>query len=118
MWGPHLPRLGVNPRWIAAMRRHGYKGSFQLAATVDYLIGFDATDGVVTDRMYEQLATTYALDPENRKFFQQSNRWALHAITERLLEVAERKLWESPSAETLSALQELYLETEGDLEEN
>ncbi|MEU8813633.1 cobaltochelatase subunit CobN [Actinoplanes sp. NPDC048796] len=107
----------VNPRWIAAMRRHGYKGAFELAATVDYLFGYDATAGVVTDWMYEQLAATYVLDPENQKFFQQSNPWALHGIAERLLEAAERKLWESPSPETLSALQELYLETEGDLED-
>ncbi|MFF5081334.1 cobaltochelatase subunit CobN [Actinoplanes sp. NPDC000266] len=107
----------VNPRWIAAMRRHGYKGAFELAATVDYLFGYDATAGVVTDWMYEQLAATYVLDPENQKFFQQSNPWALHGITERLLEAANRNLWESPSPETLSALQELYLETEGDLED-
>jgi cobaltochelatase CobN len=26
----------VNPRWLSAMRRHGYKGAFELAATVDY----------------------------------------------------------------------------------
>ncbi|XVV11153.1 cobaltochelatase subunit CobN [Actinoplanes sp. CA-131856] len=107
----------VNPRWIAAMRRHGYKGAFELAATVDYLFGYDATAGVVTDWMYEQLAATYVLDPENQKFFQQSNPWALHGITERLLEAADRNLWESPSPETLSALQELYLATEGDLED-
>src|SRR5207302_8857648 len=49
----------VNPRWIAAMRRHGYKGAFELAATVDYLFGYDATAGVVADWMYEQLATAY-----------------------------------------------------------
>jgi len=107
----------VNPRWIAAMRRHGYKGAFELAATVDYLFGYDATAGVVTDWMYEQLAGAYVLDPENQKFFQQSNPWALHGIAERLLEAAERKLWESPAPETLSALQEIYLATEGDLEE-
>jgi len=107
----------VNPRWIAAMRRHGYKGAFELAATVDYLFGYDATAGVVTDWMYEQLAGAYALDPENQKFFQQSNPWALHGIAERLLEAAERKLWESPEPATLSALQEIYLATEGDLED-
>ncbi|WP_030434260.1 cobaltochelatase subunit CobN [Actinoplanes subtropicus] len=107
----------VNPRWIAAMRRHGYKGAFELAATVDYLFGYDATAGVVTDWMYEQLAGAYVLDPENQKFFQQSNPWALHGIAERLLEAAERKLWASPAPETLTALQELYLTTEGDLEE-
>jgi cobaltochelatase CobN len=108
----------VNPRWIAAMRRHGYKGAFELAATVDYLFGFDATAGVVTDWMYEQLAASYVLDPENQKFMQESNPWALHGITERLLEAADRKLWESPSPDTLTALQEVFLATEGDLEDN
>src|SRR5262249_55494168 len=43
----------VNPRWISAMQRHGYKGAFELAATVDYLFGFDATAGVVHDWMYD-----------------------------------------------------------------
>jgi cobaltochelatase CobN len=106
----------VNPRWIAAMRRHGYKGAFELAATVDYLFGYDATAGVVADWMYEQLAATYVLDPENQKFMTQSNPWALHGITERLLEAADRKLWAEPNPDTLSALQQVYLETEGDLE--
>ncbi|BBH64008.1 cobaltochelatase CobN [Actinoplanes sp. OR16] len=107
----------VNPRWIAAMRRHGYKGAFELAATVDYLFGYDATAGVVTDWMYEQLAASYVLDPENQKFMRESNPWALHGISERLLEAAERKLWEAPEPSTIAALQQLYLETEGELED-
>src|SRR5262249_23978267 len=48
----------VNPRWLAAMARHGYKGAFEMAATVDYLFGYDATAGVVDDWMYEQLAAS------------------------------------------------------------
>ncbi|WP_229069523.1 cobaltochelatase subunit CobN [Actinoplanes sp. DH11] len=107
----------VNPRWIAAMRRHGYKGAFELAATVDYLFGYDATAGVVTDWMYEQLAASYVLDPENQEFMRRSNPWALHGISERLLEAADRKLWDSPDPATLDALRELYLETEGELED-
>jgi cobaltochelatase CobN len=106
----------VNPRWLAAMRRHGYKGAFELAATVDYLFGYDATTGVVTDWMYEQLAQTYLLDEENQKFLSESNPWALHGIAERLLEAAERKLWAQPDADTLRAVQSLYLKAEGDLE--
>ncbi|MFV2172215.1 cobaltochelatase subunit CobN [Actinomadura sp. LOL_016] len=107
----------VNPRWLAAMRRHGYKGAFELAATVDYLFGYDATAGVVADWMYEKLARTYALDEENRAFFDRSNPWALHGITERLLEAADRGMWEHPEQATLDALKRLYLEVEGDLED-
>jgi cobaltochelatase CobN len=106
----------VNPRWVEAMKRHGYKGAFELAATVDYLFGYDATAGVVEDWMYEKLADTYVRDEQMREFFHRSNPWALHGITERLLEAADRKLWDAPDPETLAALRQAYLETEGDLE--
>ncbi|QGK70968.1 cobaltochelatase subunit CobN [Allosaccharopolyspora coralli] len=107
----------VNPRWLSAMRKHGYKGAFELAATVDYLFGYDATTGVVGDWMYEKLAETYVMDPENHKFLTESNPWALHGIAERLLEAADRQMWAAPNPETLQALREAYLETEGDLED-
>ncbi|MBL1073804.1 cobaltochelatase subunit CobN [Nocardia sp. 2] len=106
----------VNPRWLEAMRRHGYKGAFEMAATVDYLFGYDATTNVVADWMYEKLAESYVFDETNRKFMEQSNPWALHGIAERLLEAAERKLWEQPEADTLDRLRQVYLETEGELE--
>jgi cobaltochelatase CobN len=107
----------VNPRWIDAMKRHGYKGAFELAATVDYLFGYDATAGVVEDWMYDTLTRTYVLDEQMREFFNQSNPWALHGIAERLLEAAERKLWDTPDPQVLAALRQAYLETEGDLED-
>lgn len=106
----------VNPRWLEAMRRHGYKGAFEMAATVDYLFGYDATTNVVADWMYEKLSESYVFDDVNRKFMEQSNPWALHGIAERLLEAAERKLWEHPEPETLERLRQVYLETEGELE--
>ncbi|HEU5418764.1 MAG TPA: cobaltochelatase subunit CobN [Streptosporangiaceae bacterium] len=106
----------INPRWIDAMKRHGYKGAFELAATVDYLFGWDATTGVITDWMYEQLSENYVLDPDTRKFLETSNPWALRNIAERLLEAADRRLWAQPSPETLSRLRDAYLEVEGQLE--
>ncbi|MEU6536262.1 cobaltochelatase subunit CobN [Streptomyces sp. NPDC047000] len=106
----------VNPRWMAAMRRHGYKGAFEMAATVDYLFGYDATAGVVDDWMYEKLAAEYVFSPENREFMRQSNPWALRGVTERLLEAADRGLWAEPDQETLNRLRATYLELEGDLE--
>ncbi|PQD98527.1 cobaltochelatase subunit CobN [Mycobacterium sp. EPG1] len=106
----------VNPRWINAMRRHGYKGAFEMAATVDYLFGYDATAGVMADWMYEQLSQSYVLDPENRKFMNESNPWALHGMAERLLEAAGRGLWAAPEQATLDGLRQVLLETEGDLE--
>jgi len=106
----------VNPRWIAAMSRHGYKGAFELAATVDYLFGYDATAGVVEDWMYEQLAASYVFDQQVSDFIRRSNPWALRGIAERLLEAAERGLWAEPAAQTLDRLRATYLELEGELE--
>ncbi|MGN6162166.1 MAG: cobaltochelatase subunit CobN [Marmoricola sp.] len=107
----------VNPRWIAAMQRHGYKGAFELAATVDYLFGFDATAGVVHDWMYERLAREYVLEETNQAFLRQSNPWALRGIVERLHDAVDRGLWADPDAQLLEQLQQVYLDVEGDLED-
>ena len=106
----------VNPKWIDSMKRHGYKGAFELAATVDYMFGYDATAQVIEDWMYEDVTESYVLDPETQQFFQQSNPWALKGIVERLLEAIERGLWENPSPEMREKLQQLYLDLEADLE--
>jgi cobaltochelatase CobN len=102
----------LNPKWIAAMRRHGYKGAFELAATVDYLFGYDATAEVVEDWMYERVTDAYVADPEIRAFFADSNPWALRAIAERLLEAADRQMWEASDA-ARKTLRDAVLEAEG-----
>ena len=107
----------VNPRWMAAMQRHGYKGAFEMAATVDYLFGYDATAGVVDDWMYETLTTEYVANPEVAEFFRKSNPWARHGIAERLLEAAQRGLWAEPTPEALETLRTAVLETEGEIED-
>jgi len=102
----------VNPKWIAAMQRHGYKGAFEMAATVDYLFGYDATAHVVEDWMYEQVTEAYVADPDVRKFLEQSNPWALRSIAERLLEASDRGLWRA-SDTALRTLRAAVLESEG-----
>jgi cobaltochelatase CobN len=102
----------VNPRWIEAMERHGYKGAFEMAATVDYLFGYDATAQVVEDWMYERVTEAYVADPDVRAFFARSNPWALRSIAEHLLEAHERGMW-AASGEALGTLRSALLEAEG-----
>lgn len=106
----------ANPKWIAGIQKHGYKGGLELTATVDYLFGYDATAHVVDDWVYEQLAQTYALDPAMQQFLAESNPWALNAITERLLEAIQRQMWAEPEPDTVAALQALHLRSEAMLE--
>jgi cobaltochelatase CobN len=107
----------VNPKWLESIQRHGYKGGLELAATVDYLFGYDATADLVDDWMYEAVAEEYALNPGMQDFLQENNPWALNAISERLLEAAKRNMWASPKAATINALSETYLRSETTLEE-
>ena len=106
----------VNPKWMQSMQRHGYKGAFELAATVDYMFGYDATAQVIEDWMYEDVTEEYVLNPEMQQFFRQSNPWALRGIVERLLEAIQRGMWENPPPEMLEQLRAMYLELETDIE--
>jgi cobaltochelatase CobN len=106
----------VNPRWLAGVMRHGYKGAVEMAATVDYLFGYDATAEVLDDWMYERLAAAYLFDETVHAFLRGSNPWAERAMIERLLEASARGLWEQPDSATLSRLQELHEGNEAWLE--
>ena len=91
-----LRSRAVNPKWLAGIRRHGYKGAFEMAATVDYLFAFDATTGVVHDHQYALVADAYLHDDTNRAFLLQHNPLALRSIGQRLLEAMQRGMWEQP----------------------
>jgi len=99
----------VNPKWLQSITRHGYKGALELAATVDYLFGYDATADVVDDWMYEELTRTYVADPAMRAFFERSSPWALKDVSARLLEAIDRGLWQQPSDDARRQLEESFL---------
>jgi cobaltochelatase CobN len=106
----------ANPRWLRSIQRHGYKGALEMAATVDYLFGYDATTGMIEDWMYEEIARKYIFDAKSTEFLEKSNPWALREMTGRLLEAASRSLWAAPDPNTLARLKSMYLATEGALE--
>ncbi|MEM6486781.1 MAG: cobaltochelatase subunit CobN [Pseudomonadota bacterium] len=87
----------VNPKWIAGCRRHGYKGAFEMAATVDYLFAFAATTDAVADHHFDLVHAAYLEDEEVRAFLADANPAALREIAERLAEAIERGLWQPRS---------------------
>lgn len=86
----------TNPKWLAGIRRHGYKGAFEAAATVDYLFAYDAAARVVRDDQYARVSDALVLDSTMRQFMRQHNPQALHDICARLLEAIHRGLWQHP----------------------
>jgi len=108
----------VNPKWINAMKRHGYKGGLEMAATIDYMFGYDATTDVIDDHMYEGVSEKYLLDPDTQEFLKEKNPWAIRAMGERLLEAANRGLWKNPDQERLLDIESLVASVEGDIEKD
>jgi cobaltochelatase CobN len=97
----------VNPKWLAGVMRHGYKGAFEIAATVDYLFAFAATARVVEDHHFDALYEAYLADDEVREFIAEANPAALAEIAERFQEAIERSLWRpsrNSASDTLAAL--------------
>jgi len=106
----------LNPVWIAGMKAHGYKGAGEISKRVGRLYGWQATAHAVDDSVFDDVARTFLLNPENRRFFEQENPWALEEMARRLLEAAQRGLWR-PVADVREQLQALYVEIEGWIEE-
>jgi cobaltochelatase CobN len=97
----------VNPKWLAGIMRHGYKGGFEIAATVDYLFAFAATTGAVGDHHFEALYSAYIVDEEVRGFLADNNGAALTDIAARFREAMERGLWTPRSNSAMAALTDI-----------
>lgn len=83
----------VNPKWIDGVMRHGYKGAFEIAATVDFMFAFAATTGAVKDHHFEVAYQAYVLDERVRDFLMQKNPAALAEMAARFAEAIDRRLW-------------------------
>lgn len=87
----------VNPKWIEGVKRHGYKGAFEIAATVDYLFAFAATTGAVQNHHFDLVEAAFLEDDDTRDFIADNNAPALREIAERLQEAIDRELWQPRS---------------------
>jgi len=99
----------LNPKWIEAMREHGYKGAFEMGATVDYLFAYDATTDLIADYQYEQVTDSLLFDETNQQFLRDNNPQIMEEMAERLMEAAQRGLWQDPG-EYQNKLQDLLLQ--------
>jgi cobaltochelatase CobN len=118
---PELPRIrtlreeiarvvrgrAVNPKWLRGVMRHGYKGAFEMAATVDYLFAFAATTSAVADHQFEAIYEAYLGDPAVLAFLEAHNPAARGEIASRLAEAIDRHLWRPRSNSARNRLSEL-----------
>ncbi len=97
----------VNPKWIDGVKRHGYKGAFEIAATVDYMFAFSATTGAVKTHHFDLVHAAFIEDDDTRDFINEHNAPALREIADRLLEAIDRGLWTPKSNSAKATLEEL-----------
>ena len=83
----------INPKWIEGVKRHGYKGAFEIAATVDYLFAFAATTHAVRDHHFDLVHDAFLADGATRAFIEDANPAALREIAARMQEAIDRGLW-------------------------
>ena len=102
----------LNPRWIEGMQQHGYKGGFEMAASLDYLFAYDASTDRIPDWSYGALCDRWLGDASVLAFLRRCNPWALRDMAERLLEAHHRGLWEGAAVGQLEGLRALVLESE------
>ena len=105
----------LNPAWLDSMEEHGYKGAGDLSTTVDVVLGWDATTGVISDGLWDDVAEKFALDDDRQEWLRDVNPWALESITDTLLEAAERGLWDADDA-MLDDLRDANLRADGAVE--
>ena len=103
----------VNPKWLAGVMRHGYKGAFEMAATVDYLFAFAATARVVSDHHFDAVYEAYLNDDEVLDFLRRNNPAALREMAERMAEALERGLWRTRSNSIADGLKALITGEQG-----
>ncbi len=97
----------VNPKWIDGVKRHGYKGAFEIAATVDYMFAFAATTGAVKSHHFDAVHAAFIDDDDTRQFIENHNAPALREIAERLEEAIDRGLWMPRSNSARAMLERL-----------
>ena len=96
----------VNPKWIAGMMRHGYRGAFEIIATVDFMFAFAATTGAVKTHHFDLAFEAYVEDDQVREFLINSNRFGYDELIAKLNEARQRGLWSPRSNAAYAYLEE------------
>jgi len=83
----------VNPKWIDGVKRHGYKGAFEIIATVDYMFAFAATTGAVKTHHFDLAFEAFVEDDATRQFIEANNRFGYDELIAKFNEARRRGFW-------------------------
>jgi len=96
----------ANPDWIAGMRRHGFRGGAEIAATLENMAAFAHLAGVVPAHLFDLYHEATLGDADVTAFLQEANPEALQAMRTRFAELHEAGLWQSRRNSILATLED------------
>jgi Cobalamin biosynthesis protein CobN and related Mg-chelatases len=106
----------LNPKWVEGLKEHGYKGAMEISKLAEYMLGWSATSDNIEDWMFQAVVEKFIFDDKNRKWIEENNPYALKEMLDDMLEAIDRDLWDAPE-DIKEKLRDLYLESEGQMEE-
>ncbi|MBB4053204.1 cobaltochelatase CobN [Devosia subaequoris] len=83
----------VNPKWIAGMQRHGYRGAFEIIATVDFMFAFAATTGAVKTHHFDLAFEAFVEDEVVRNWLIEANAYGYDELLAKFNDARQRGLW-------------------------
>jgi cobaltochelatase CobN len=83
----------ANPKWIAGMKRHGFRGAAEIAATLEHMAGFAHLAEAVPSHLFDLYYDATLGDDETRAFLAQANPHALSAMESCFARLREASLW-------------------------
>ncbi|TVR09190.1 MAG: cobaltochelatase subunit CobN [Salinarimonadaceae bacterium] len=95
----------ANPVWIAGMRRHGFRGAAEIAATLENMAAFAHLAGVVPAHLFDLYWQATLGDDAVTAFMDEANPEALSAMRARFAALAEAGLWKSRRNSIMAALE-------------
>ncbi|MEM9576430.1 MAG: cobaltochelatase subunit CobN [Pseudomonadota bacterium] len=96
----------ANPKWIAGMRNHGFRGAAEIAATLDHMASFAQLAGAVGPHLFDAYHEATLGDPETDAFLQEANPGAHQAMMDRFQTLHAAGLWQTRRNSILTRLQD------------
>ncbi len=94
----------AHPGWIAGMRRHGFRGAAEIAATLDHLGAFAHLAGAVPPQLFDLYHDATLGDAEVRDFLARENPAAMAAMAARFVALRASGLWQTRRNSILASL--------------
>ena len=85
----------TNPGWLDGMKRHGFRGAAEIAATLEHMAAFSHLADAVGGHLFDAYHEVTLEDPDIVAFMEETNPKALQAMKDRFSALLDAGLWQT-----------------------